>query len=251
MWSLICLFGNRLLFCFMARSTLSFWWSARFIFGPVLCPFLRALRNLCQRRRCSFVSVGSEIFAQWLTGWRVAAGPCIADLTNAVQTRPGILYAVCVSVTDSLHVTVWPLSSDPRSRHVTIHLPLWHEWLSSTTDPCSSPRGAPGLSVWTGTSGLSGTEEIHTRSHFTDLSHVTAVTGSSFFCLQFSDLHEFLDISVTLWAEGNISEASGGSKEDVIVELLRRRFLFIIENIKYTAVWHAAFSFFNTKPTTS
>lgn len=184
-------------------------------------------------------------------GWRVAAGPCIADLTNAVQTRPGILYAVCVSVTDSLHVTVWPLSSDPRSRHVTIHLPLWHEWLSSTTDPCSSPRGAPGLSVWTGTSGLSGTEEIHTRSHFTDLSHVTAVTGSSFFCLQFSDLHEFLDISVTLWAEGNISEASGGSKEDVIAELLRRRSLFIIENIKYTAVWHAAFSFFNTKPTTS
>lgn len=143
-WSLICLFGNRLLFCFMARSTLSFWWSARFIFGPVLCPFLRALRNLCQQRRCSFVSVGSEIFAQWLTGWRVAAGPCIADLTNAVQTRPGILYAVCVSVTDSLHVTVWPLSSDPRSRHVTIHLPLWHEWLSSTTDPSSSPQGAPG-----------------------------------------------------------------------------------------------------------
>lgn len=184
-------------------------------------------------------------------GWRVAAGPCIADLTNAVQTRPGILYAVCVSVTDSLHVTVWPLSSDPRSRHVTIHLPLWHEWLSSTTDPSSSPQGAPGLSVWTGTSGLSGTEEIHTRSHFTDLSHVTAVTGSSFFCLQFSNLHEFLDISVTLWAEGNISEASGGSKEDVIVELLRRRSLFIIENIKYTAVWHAAFSFFNTKPTIS
>lgn len=184
-------------------------------------------------------------------GWRVAAGPCIADLTNAVQTRPGILYAVCVSVTDSLHVTVWPLSSDPRSRHVTIHLPLWHEWLSSTTDPSSSPQGAPGLSVWTGTSGLSGTEEIHTRSHFTDLSHVTAVTGSSFFCLQFSNLHEFLDISVTLWAEGNISEASGGSKEDVIAELLRRRSLFIIENIKYTAVWHAAFSFFNTKPTTS
>lgn len=184
-------------------------------------------------------------------GWRVAAGPCIADLTNAVQTRPGILYAVCVSVTDSLHVTVWPLSSDPRSRHVTIHLPLWHEWLSSTTDPSSSPQGAPGLSVWTGTSGLSGTEEIHTRSHFTDLSHVTAVTGSSFFCLQFSNLHEFLDISVTLWAEGNISEASGGSKEDVIAELLRRRSLFIIENIKYTAVWHAGFSFFNTKPTIS
>lgn len=80
--------------------------------------------------------------------------------------------------------------------------------------PLLHRRGPPGLSVWTGTSGLSGTEEIHTRSHFTDLSHVTAVTGSSFFCLQFSDLHEFLDISVTLWAEGNISEASGGSKED-------------------------------------
>lgn len=117
--------------------------------------------------------------------------------------------------------------------------------------PLLHRRGPPGLSVWTGTSGLSGTEEIHTRSHFTDLSHVTAVTGSSFFCLQFSDLHEFLDISVTLWAEGNISEASGGSKEDVIAELLRRRSLFIIENIKYTAVWHAGFSFFNTKPTIS
>lgn len=61
----------------------------------------------------------------------------------------------------------------------------------------------------------------------------------------------FLDISVTLLAEENISEVSGGSKEDVIMKLQRRRFLFIIENIKYTAVWHAGFSFFNTKPTIS
>lgn len=183
-------------------------------------------------------------------GWRVAAGPCIADLTNAVQTRPGILYAVCVSVTDSLHVTVWPLSSDPRSRHVTIHLPLWHEWLSSTTDPSSSPQGAPGaVGLDRDLGSLWNRRNSHTLTFHRSIT--CHCCHWKLFCLQFSDLHEFLDISVTLWAEGNISEASGGSKEDVIAELLRRRSLYIIENIKYTAVWHAGFSFFNTKPTIS
>lgn len=250
-WSLICLFGNRLLFCFMARSTLSFWWSARFIFGPVLCPFLRALRNLCQQRRCSFVSVGSEIFAQWLTddGWQQGR----ASRTLLMRFKQGqVFYMQCAY----LWLTACMSQCDPS--HQTLARDMSQSTYHSDMNGWAPPlipllhrRGPPGLLVWTGTSGLSGTEEIHTRSHFTDLSHVTAVTGSSFFCLQFSDLHEFLDISVTLWAEGNISEASGGSKEDVIVELLRRRFLFIIENIKYTAVWHAGFSFFNTKPTIS
>lgn len=180
MWSLICLFGNRLLFCFMARSTLSFRRSARFIFGPVLCPFLRALRNLCQQRRCSFVSVGSEIIAQWLTGWRVAAGPCIADLTNAVQTRPGILYAVCVSVTDSLHVTVWPLSSDPRSRHVTIHLPLWHEWLSSTTDPLLHRRGPRGCRSGPGPR-VSLEQKKFTHAHISQIYHMSLLSLEALF----------------------------------------------------------------------
>lgn len=113
MWLLICLFGNRLLFCFMARSTLSFWWSARFIFGPVLCPFLRALRNLCQQRRCSFVSVGSEIFAQWLTddGWQQGR----ASRTLLMRFKQGQVFymqcaylwlTACMSQCDPSHQTL-------------------------------------------------------------------------------------------------------------------------------------------------
>lgn len=112
-WSLICLFGNRLLFCFMARSTLSFRWSARFIFGPVLCPFLRALRNLCQQRRCSFVSVGSEIFAQWLTddGWQQGR----ASRTLLMRFKQGQVFymqcaylwlTACMSQCDPSHQTL-------------------------------------------------------------------------------------------------------------------------------------------------
>lgn len=149
MWLLICLFGNRLLFCFMAFTKKT---TIHSLILAISALYFRTCFVSISESLEESLSAAEMLFClcrQWdicsvTDGWRVAAGPCIADLTNAVQTRPGILYAVCVSVTDSLHVTVWPLSSDPRSRHVTIHLPLWHEWLSSTTDPSSSPQGAPG-----------------------------------------------------------------------------------------------------------
>lgn len=99
---------------------------------------------------------------------------CIADLANAVQTRPGILYAVCVSVTDTMHVTAQPFSSNSHLGLVTTHLPLRHEWLSSSSDPlflfreprAVDPDWAP---------RCSGTAIILTITHvFSLIIHITA-----------------------------------------------------------------------------
>lgn len=85
-----------------------------------------------------------EIFVQRLTEWDVEAELCIAGLAIALQTQTGILYAACVSVTGTMHVTARPFSSNSHLGLVTIHLPLRHEWLSSSTDPLflfREPRG--------------------------------------------------------------------------------------------------------------
>lgn len=195
-----------------------------------------SLRRLCQQWRCSFVSVSSEIFAQWLTGWRAGAELCTADLTNAVQTRPGIQYAVCVY----LCLTACMSQCDPS--HQTCQNPLttltWmvelHHWSSS------SPQGAPGLPVWTGPSGALEQQKL-THAQISQIYHMSLLSLEALFLLTVLRLAWVFDVSETLQLKKTFQKPVEDLKK-----ILSRSFkdvgsFFIMENIKYTAVWHTAF----------